>query len=170
MVRALKDAVISLQFFPTECNKSMSKSTPLNQLPVFSDDQIIKGHYDQNEGDDDATVQEVMGDLATSIPGFNAATMRPAKAPPPLPSSSENLSGTGMFTNPMSSITSIIPAQVSEHLWMGLMAAFVFIIVTLAPVDKLLAPYPILANFTYASLFFRAVLMALSMIAATRLA
>lgn len=168
----------------------MSKSTPLNQLPSFADapsdasqeQQPIKQEQYRFQADDDATVQEVMGDLASSIPGFVPPPSEPVKrqpsaspfpiAPPAaLAPATKPQSAVGMFSNPLTS-ASLLPASLlptlNNNLWLGLITAILFLLVTVSPIDKLLATIPSLAKYTsyHVVVLLRSVIMGISTVAA----
>lgn len=187
----------------------MSKSTPLNQLPSYAsnsttDDlrQLNPDQLQQQQPDalrpnqqmygryptgieDDSTVQEVMGDLASSIPGFMPPPPPPIPtfAPPPSQPVNQQLpmpqpaaaplqpaqpSGGGILSSLMGSAADGQAPCANERLFQAAMAAVLFVLVSVAPIEKLLALHPVTARFasTHATLLIRAALMSSAFLAA----
>lgn len=138
----------------------MSKSTPLNQLPTFADpDASVLGY--QEERDDDETVQEVLGDLSSSL----STKKEERKVSKSDAERSERSERSEKSEKPPSIFKTL---KVGDQLWLGLFAALMFVVVTLAPIERLVGSIPLLVTYagSYAALLVRALIMCISIIAA----
>ena len=144
---------LTRKLFQREAN--MSKSTPLNQLPAFSDSQLM---------DEDETINEVMGDLASSIPGFevpNVVQPNPNPNPNVVPYKKE-LEKPEKTTPTW--LDKLVPESISEQLWFGGLIAIIFILVSLAPIEAILKTQPAIAAYAgpYSAIALRAIIMGLA--------
>ena len=172
----------------------MNKSTPLNQLPPYTDDEdqtassyqystgTTGGSADTTQEDEeDTTVQDVIGDLAGSIPGFvipqSLQHVGPQQQPSKQPSSSAPAAVPSREKEKKEK--KLAPAQVNsgtfgqlptlnELAWIGGISAMLFVIISLAPIEKFVAMYPLASRCfgSYAVLLIRAVLMTFGVVLA----
>lgn len=131
------------------------KSTPLSELP---------GYNSVHLPDDDDTLQEVIGNLATSIPGFEQQQPSGVRSPEDdelgitsgmkgqvvtLPTTTSKPSTTSALPLPSSSVpastppsriqqilSSVLPFPVDSTLALGLTTLVAFVVVSLLPIDK----------------------------------